>query len=124
MSTPTDRPHGTMRGTRQKGSPHRAPARRGYRARPVKSHAAVKIQQIDEVDGGRGFALVCDRGADPIEALPAAAKRFDLAAASPTGIGASSAVTLGFFDRARRDHHTPGHPGAGRGGLTLIDLTR
>ena len=34
--------------------------------------------------------------------LTAAAKGFDLRAASLTGIGAFAAVTLGFFDHARR----------------------
>jgi hypothetical protein len=47
---------------------------------------------------------VCDRGDDPVEALTAAAKRFDLSGASLTGIGAFSGVTLGFFDRTRRDY--------------------
>lgn len=64
----------------------------------------MKIQQLDEMDGRRAFALVCDRGDDPVEALTAAAKRLDLSAASLTGMVASSAVTLGFFDRARRDY--------------------
>lgn len=64
----------------------------------------MKIQQIDEVEGRRTFVMVCDRGDDPVEALSAAAKRFDLSAASLTGIGAFSAVTLGFFDRSRRDY--------------------
>jgi len=64
----------------------------------------MKIQQLHEVDGRRTFAPVCDRGNDPVEALTAAAKRFDLSAASLTGIGAFSGVTLGFFDRGRRDY--------------------
>jgi uncharacterized protein len=64
----------------------------------------VKIRQLDDVDGRRTFVLVCDRGDDPVEALTAAAKRFDLRAASLTGIGAFAAVTLGFFDHARRDY--------------------
>jgi uncharacterized protein len=64
----------------------------------------VRIQQIDEMDGRRTFVLVCDRGDDPVEALTAAAKRLDLSAASFTGIGAFSSVTVGFFDRARRDY--------------------
>jgi hypothetical protein len=62
------------------------------------------MRQLDDSDGRRSFVLVCDRGDDPMEALTAAAKRFDLAAASLTGIGAFSGVTLGFFDRARRDY--------------------
>jgi predicted DNA-binding protein with PD1-like motif len=64
----------------------------------------MKTQQLDEVEGRRRFVLVCDRGDDPMEALTAAAKRFDLSGASLTGIGAFSGVILGFFDRARRDY--------------------
>jgi predicted DNA-binding protein with PD1-like motif len=62
------------------------------------------MRQLDDVEGRRTFVLVCDRGDDPLEALTAAAKRFDLAAASLTGIGAFCGVILGFFDRARRDY--------------------
>jgi uncharacterized protein len=64
----------------------------------------VKIQELDDAGGHRTFVLVCDRGDDPVEALTSAAKRFDLRAASLTGIGAFAAVTLGFFDHARRDY--------------------
>jgi len=64
----------------------------------------VKIRQLDDAGGRRTFVLVCDRGEDPVEALTVAAKRFDLRAASLTGIGAFAAVTLGFFDHARRDY--------------------
>lgn len=64
----------------------------------------MRMRQLDDVEGRRTFVLVCDRGDDPLEALTAAAKRFDLAAASLTGIGAFCGVILGFFDRARRDY--------------------
>lgn len=64
----------------------------------------MKIRQLDDAGGRRTFVLVCDRGDDPVEALTAAAKRFDLRAASLTGIGAFAAVTLGFFDHARQDY--------------------
>jgi len=64
----------------------------------------MRMRQLDDVEGRRTFVLVCDRGDDPTEALGAAAKRFDLSAASLSGIGAFSAVTLGFFDRGRRDY--------------------
>jgi hypothetical protein len=64
----------------------------------------MRIQPLDEVNGRRTFVLVCDRHDDPIESITAAAKRFDLRAASLTGIGAFSAVTLGFYDRFRRDY--------------------
>ena len=63
----------------------------------------MKIRQMDDADGRRTFVLVCDRGDNPVEALTDAAKRYDLRAASLTGIGAFAAVTLGFFDHARRD---------------------
>src|SRR6266851_1510446 len=64
----------------------------------------MQIQQLDDVEGRRSFVMVCARGDDPVEALTAAAKRFDLSGASLTGIGAFSGVTLGFFDRTRRDY--------------------
>lgn len=64
----------------------------------------MRMRQLDDVEGRRTFVLVCDLGDDPMEALTAAAKRFDLSAASLSGIGAFSAVTLGFFDRGRRDY--------------------
>jgi predicted DNA-binding protein with PD1-like motif len=64
----------------------------------------MKIRPVDEVDGRRTFVLVCDPHDDPVEALTAAAKRFDLRAASLSGIGAFSGVTIGFFDRSRRDY--------------------
>jgi predicted DNA-binding protein with PD1-like motif len=59
---------------------------------------------VDETDGRRTFVLVCDRHDDPVDALAGAAKRFDLRAASLSGIGAFSGVTIGFFDRSRRDY--------------------
>jgi predicted DNA-binding protein with PD1-like motif len=64
----------------------------------------MRIQPLDDVDGRRTFVLVCDRHDDPIESITAAAKRFDLRAASLTGIGAFAGVTLGFYDRSRRDY--------------------
>ena len=64
----------------------------------------MKIRQLDDAGGSRTFVLVCDRGDDPVEALTDAAKRYDLRAASLTGIGAFAGVTLGFFDHARRDY--------------------
>ena len=64
----------------------------------------MRIRPLEEVEGRRTFVLVCDQHDDPVEALTAAAKRFDLRAASLSGIGAFSGVTLGFFDRSRRDY--------------------
>ena len=64
----------------------------------------MKIRQVDDQEGRRTFVMVCEVGDDPVESLTAAAKRFDLRAATLSGIGAFSAVTLGFFDHARRDY--------------------
>lgn len=64
----------------------------------------MKIRQLDDQEGRRTFVMVCEVGDDPVEAMTAAAKRFDLRAAALSGIGAFSAVTLGFFDHARRDY--------------------
>lgn len=64
----------------------------------------MKMRQLDDLEGRRRFVLVCERGDDPMEALAALAKRFALSAASLSGLGAFSAVTLGFFDRSRRDY--------------------
>ena len=64
----------------------------------------MKIRQLDDAGGRRTFVLVCDRGDNPVEAMTAAAKGYDLRAASLTGIGAFAVVTLGFFDHARRDY--------------------
>ncbi|HEY7203564.1 MAG TPA: PPC domain-containing DNA-binding protein [Methylomirabilota bacterium] len=64
----------------------------------------MKIRPVDEIGGRRTFVLVCDRRDDPVEALTGAAKRYDLQAASLSGIGAFAEVTIGFFDRSRRDY--------------------
>ncbi len=50
--------------------------------------------------------LVFDKGDEAVEQLLAFAKAENLTAASFTGIGAFSDVTLGFFDRQRQDYKT------------------
>ena len=56
------------------------------------------------VGGDERHVLVFDKGDEVVEQLMAFAKRENVAAASFTGIGAFSDVTLGFFERERRDY--------------------
>jgi predicted DNA-binding protein with PD1-like motif len=70
----------------------------------------MKIQQLDEVEGRRTFVMVCDRGDDPVEALTAAAKRFDLSGASLTGIGAFSGGDPRLLRPGAARLCPPGHP--------------
>jgi len=63
----------------------------------------VKAKRI----GGNGqtrHVLVFDKGDEVVEHLLAFAKQEQLTAASFTGIGAFSEVTLGFFERERKDY--------------------
>jgi predicted DNA-binding protein with PD1-like motif len=50
------------------------------------------------------YALIFDKADDPVEELLAFAKGHDIGAAHFTAIGAFSEVTLGYFDRARKDY--------------------
>jgi uncharacterized protein len=50
------------------------------------------------------YALIFDKGDEVVEALTAFAREHDLAGAHFTAIGAFSDVTLGYFDRKRRDY--------------------
>ena len=50
------------------------------------------------------WALVFDKGDEPIATLTRFAKEHELGAAHLTAIGAFSEVTLGYFDRALRDY--------------------
>ena len=52
--------------------------------------------------GDERHVLVFDKGDEVVEQLVEFAKRESVAAASFTGIGAFSDVTLGFFERERR----------------------
>ena len=57
--------------------------------------------------GGNGqtaHVLVFEKGDEVVEQLRAFAKQEQLAAATFTGIGAFSDVTLGFFERERKDY--------------------
>jgi uncharacterized protein len=62
--------------------------------------AAVRSKALGD---GR-WALVFDKGDDPVAELERFAREQRLTAASLTGIGAFEEVVLGFFDRDRRDY--------------------
>jgi len=54
--------------------------------------------------GARTWALIFDKGDEPVAGLTAFARAQKLGAAHFTAIGAFSDVTLGYFDRAKRDY--------------------
>jgi predicted DNA-binding protein with PD1-like motif len=56
-----------------------------------------------ELGGGR-FALVFDKGDEPISELERFARERRLTAASFTGIGAFEEVVLGYFDREQKEY--------------------
>ncbi len=55
-------------------------------------------------DGQKTWALIFDKGDEPIAELQRFARREGLSAAHFTALGAFSAATLGYFDRERRDY--------------------
>ena len=57
-----------------------------------------------DATGQKTFALVFDKGDEVIAGLTSFAKAEKVAAAHFTAIGAFSEVTLGYFDRARKDY--------------------
>jgi uncharacterized protein len=57
-----------------------------------------------EATGARTWALIFDKGDEPVTALTAFVKGERLGGAHFTAIGAFSEVTLGYFDRAARDY--------------------
>jgi predicted DNA-binding protein with PD1-like motif len=60
----------------------------------------VKAKQL----AGDRWALVFDKGDEPVGELERFAREHELAAASFTGIGAFEEVVLGFFDRGRKEY--------------------
>ena len=52
----------------------------------------------------RTFALVFDKGDDPVQGLAAFARDERLTGARFTGIGAFSGLVVGYFDRERKDY--------------------
>jgi predicted DNA-binding protein with PD1-like motif len=63
----------------------------------------VKSTLLD-ASGPRTWALIFDKGDEPVTGLTAFAKAQMLGGAHFTAIGAFSEVTLGYFDRAARDY--------------------
>jgi uncharacterized protein len=57
-----------------------------------------------ESTGARTWALIFEKGDEPIAGLTEFAKAHKLGGAHFTAIGAFSEVTLGYFDRAKRDY--------------------
>jgi uncharacterized protein len=57
-----------------------------------------------EASGARTWAIVFDKGDEPVSGLTAFAKSQRLGGAHFTAIGAFSEVTLGYFDRKARDY--------------------
>jgi uncharacterized protein len=57
-----------------------------------------------EATGAKTWALIFDKGDEPVAGLTAFAKAEKLGGAHFTAIGAFSEVTLGYFDRAARDY--------------------
>ena len=57
-----------------------------------------------DTSGPRTWALIFDKGDEPVSGLTAFAKAEGLGGAHFTAIGAFSEVTLGYFDRKARDY--------------------
>ena len=57
-----------------------------------------------DTNGPRTWALIFDKGDEPVSGLTAFAKAQALGGAHFTAIGAFSEVTLGYFDRTARDY--------------------
>jgi predicted DNA-binding protein with PD1-like motif len=53
---------------------------------------------------GDMWALVCDKGDDPVAEIERFAREREITAAALTGIGAFERVVLGYFDRARKEY--------------------
>ncbi|HWB61733.1 MAG TPA: PPC domain-containing DNA-binding protein [Chthoniobacteraceae bacterium] len=67
----------------------------------------MKAKLINQT-GEKRWALIFDKGDEIVETLTAFAKEQKLDASHFTGIGAFDHVTLGYFDRARKDYeHIP-----------------
>jgi hypothetical protein len=63
----------------------------------------MKSKLIDE-SGARTWALIFDKGDEPVAGITEFAKREGLKGAHFTAIGAFSEVTLGYFDRGTRSY--------------------
>jgi predicted DNA-binding protein with PD1-like motif len=59
--------------------------------------------KILDTHGGKTYAVVFDKGDEVVSGLTSLAKREGWAGSHLTAIGAFSDVTLGYFDRQRKD---------------------
>lgn len=84
----------------------RAEPPRAFRASPIGYGAYVRHKLLHENQGLRTFALVMDKGDDPIEQIIGFAAAERITAASLTGIGACRGATLGYFDPGTSDYQT------------------
>lgn len=64
----------------------------------------MKVAQLFD-DGVRSYAIAMDPGDEAVECLLEFARQNRVEAASFTGLGAFSDVTLGFFDFDTKDYH-------------------
>lgn len=64
----------------------------------------MKVRQLNEIHGQRTLVAIFEAGDEVMEGLEACAREHGLSAASFTGIGAFSDVTLGYFDLEKRDY--------------------
>lgn len=64
----------------------------------------MQSRRLDEAGGLRTFAVAFEAGDDVMAGLRTFAGRADLSAATFTGIGGFSDVTLGFFDLEKKDY--------------------
>src|SRR5439155_1748058 len=77
---------------------------RAHRARRPRARARVMKSKLLDSTGQKTFALVFDKEDEVVAGLTAFAKAERLGAAHFTAIGAFSEVTLGYFERARKDY--------------------
>ena len=64
----------------------------------------MKAKLLDNVGGEKTYVVVFDKNEEVIAGLTALARGQNLAASHFTGIGGFSDMTLGFFDREKKDY--------------------
>jgi predicted DNA-binding protein with PD1-like motif len=64
----------------------------------------VKARRLHASEGETTYVVILDRGEEVVKTLTAFANAQGITAARFTAIGAFSAVTLGYFDRERKDY--------------------
>jgi uncharacterized protein len=64
----------------------------------------VKARRLHAYEGETTYVVILDRGEEVVKTLTAFANAQGITAARFTAIGAFSAVTLGYFDRERKDY--------------------